>query len=60
MFFFFKYMWPADLALLPFLGKNVTDQSLLKNFLFDQEVPKTPGWKGQVVLCPEGKNMDKN
>lgn len=53
-------MWAADLTLLPFLGKDVTDQRLLKNFLFDQEVPKTSGWKRLSVLCPEKKCMDKN
>lgn len=29
----------ADLTLLPFLGKDVTNQSLLKNFLLDQKMP---------------------
>lgn len=53
-------MWTADLTLLPFLSKDVTDQSLLKNFLFDQEMPKTSGWKGLMVLCPERKYMDKH
>lgn len=43
----------TDLTLLPFLGEDVTDQNLLKNFLFDEEMPKTAGREGQVVLCPE-------
>lgn len=50
---FFISMWAAHLTLLPFLSEDVTDQSLLKNFLFDQEVPKTSSWKGLMVLCPE-------
>lgn len=45
----------ADLALLPFLCEDVTDQCLLKNFLFDQEMPQTSCWKGLVVLCPKEK-----
>lgn len=56
-------MWSADLALLPFLCEDVTDQRLLKNFLFDQEMPQTSGWKGLVVLCPgrqKKKNADRN
>lgn len=53
-------LWAADLTLLPFLSKDVTDQSLLKNILFYQEMPKTSGWKRLVVLCPKkNNNMDK-
>lgn len=51
-------MSDADLTLLPFLSEDVTDQSLLKSFLFDQEMPQTSSWKGLVVLCPESKNMN--
>lgn len=51
----------ADLALLPFLCENITDQCLLKSFLFDQEMPQTSGWKGLVVPCPkEKKKVDEN
>lgn len=50
-------MCAADLTLLSFLSKDVTDQSLLKNFLFDKKMPKTSGWEGLVVLRPEGKNI---
>lgn len=42
----------ADLTLLPLLGEDVTDQSLLEDFLFDQEVPQPSSGEGEVVLCP--------
>lgn len=42
----------ADLTLLPLLGEDVSDQSLLENLLFDQEVPQASSWEGEVVLCP--------
>lgn len=49
----------TDLTLLSLLGKNVADQSLLENVLFDQEMPKTSGWEGLVVLCPARENIRK-
>lgn len=55
----FLCLCAADLTLLSFFSKDVTDQSLLKNFLFDQKVPKTSGWEGLVVLCSERKNIWK-
>lgn len=52
-------MCATDLTLLSLLGKNVTDQSLLENVLFDQKMPKTSGWEGLVVLCPARENIMK-
>lgn len=49
----------TDLTLLSLLGKNVADQSLLESVLFDQEMPKTSGWEGLVVLCPARENIRK-
>lgn len=46
-------MQAADLTLLPFLSEDVTNQSLLKNLLLDQEMPKTSSWKRLVVFVPE-------
>lgn len=54
------FLVSTDLTLLSFLSKDVTDQRLLKNFLFDQEMPKTSGWEGLVVLCPEKEKIKKN
>lgn len=47
----------ADLTLLPLLSEDVADQRLLENFLFDQEMPETPCWEGEMVLCPEREEM---
>lgn len=40
------------LTLLPFPGEDVANNSLLENFLFDQEVPQTPFWERLVVFGP--------
>lgn len=50
----------ADLALLSFLSEDVTDQGLLKSFLFDQEMPETSGWERLVVLGPERRNVEQD
>lgn len=52
-------MCATDLTLLSLLGKNVTDQSLLENILFDQKMPKTSGWERLVVLRPAMENIIK-
>lgn len=49
----------TDLTLLSLLGKNVADQCLLENVLFDQKMPKPSGWEGLVVLCPARENIRK-
>lgn len=51
-------MLSADLTLLSFLCEDITDQSLLKNFLFDEEMPKASDWERLVILCPGRKNVD--
>lgn len=45
-------MQSTDLTLLPFFGEDVAYKSFLKNFLFDQEMPKASDGEGLMVLCP--------
>lgn len=52
-------MCATDLTLLSLLSKNVTDQRLLEDVLFDKKMPKSPSWEGLVVLCPARKNIKR-
>ena len=49
------WKWLSHLTLPPLLGEDVTNQSLLEDFLFHQEVPETPDREGRSVLSSEKK-----